>query len=168
MQPQDARSSVSVVGVIGTMWASLNTRSICVILFLLFDLFQSRLLLESFCLSPKQLTVLPVLGCTEIQIGQTVFCKSRIKCCKAGKCFRHTNLLRKLPSFFLQLGGSSTLSMDVSSVIRDDYDASLAANVAHVVTGWTPLMDSSLKGSVVLNATANSSYEQVEVRGPGR
>ncbi len=36
--------------------------------------------------------------------------------------------------------------------------------MAHLVTGWVPLMDSSLKDSVVVNATANASYEQVEVR----
>lgn len=66
--------------------------------------------------------------------------------------------------FFLQLGSSSTLSADVSSVTRDDFDASVEANVTHLVTGWMPLMDSSLKGSVVVNASANSSYEQLEVQ----
>ena len=66
--------------------------------------------------------------------------------------------------FLSNLGGSNTLSADVSSVIRGDFDASVEANVAHLVSGWTPLMDSSLKGSVVLNATTNASYEQIEVR----
>lgn len=65
--------------------------------------------------------------------------------------------------FLSKLGGSSTLSADVSSVIKEDFTASVDANVAHLVTGWTPLMDSSLKGSVVLNATTNASYEQLEV-----
>lgn len=68
--------------------------------------------------------------------------------------------------FLSKLGGSSTLSTDVSSVIKEDFSASVEENVAHLVTGWTPLMDSSLKGSVVLNATADASYEQVEVRYP--
>lgn len=62
-----------------------------------------------------------------------------------------------------QLGASSTLATDVSSVAREDFDASVDATVAHLVSGWVPLMDSSLKDSLVINATANSSYEQVEV-----
>lgn len=65
--------------------------------------------------------------------------------------------------FFSQLGASSTLSVDVSSVTRDDFDASVESNVIHLVSGWLPLMDSSLKGSVVFNASINSSYEQLEV-----
>lgn len=72
--------------------------------------------------------------------------------------------VRILASHVLQLGASSTLSTDVSSVIRDDYDASIEANVTHLVSGWMSLMDSSLKGSAVLNASANASYEQYEVR----
>lgn len=67
-------------------------------------------------------------------------------------------------SFCLQLGALSTLSTDVSSVIRDDFDASIEAGVTHLVTGWLPLMDSSLKGSAVFNASTNSSHEQYEVR----
>lgn len=66
-------------------------------------------------------------------------------------------------SCFLQLGTLSTLSADVSSVIKGDFDASVDASVSHLVTGWVPLMDSSLKDSVIINATANASYEQVEV-----
>lgn len=73
------------------------------------------------------------------------------------------NPFHHLTSFLMQLGGSSTLSTDVSSVTKEDFDSSIEASVAHLVTGWTPLMDSSLKGSVVLNATTNASYEQVEV-----
>lgn len=65
--------------------------------------------------------------------------------------------------FAVQLGASSTLSTDVSSVVRDDFDASVEANVTHLVTGWMSLMDSSVKGSAVLNASANASYEQYEV-----
>lgn len=53
--------------------------------------------------------------------------------------------------------------MDASSVTRDDFDASVESNVTHLVSGWLPLMDSSLKGSVVVNASTNSSYEQLEV-----
>ena len=64
---------------------------------------------------------------------------------------------------FLQLGTSDTLSVDVSSIVRDDFDASVEASVSQLVSGWTPLLDSSLKGSAVVNASANASYEQYEV-----
>lgn len=53
--------------------------------------------------------------------------------------------------------------MDVSGIVRDDFDASVEANVIQLVAGWTPLLDSSLKGSAVVNASANSSYEEYEV-----
>lgn len=53
--------------------------------------------------------------------------------------------------------------MDVSGIVRDDFDASVEANVVQLVAGWTPLLDSSLKGSAVVNASINSSYEEYEV-----
>lgn len=63
----------------------------------------------------------------------------------------------------VQLGGVEVLSADVSGITRDDFDASVEANVTQLVAGWAPLMDSSLKGSVVMNASVNGSYEQYEV-----
>lgn len=65
---------------------------------------------------------------------------------------------------FLQLGTSDALSVDVSGIVRDDFDASVESSVIQLVAGWTPLLDSSLKGSAVVNASANSSYEEYEVR----
>lgn len=63
----------------------------------------------------------------------------------------------------VQLGGVDVLSADVSGITRDDFDASVEANVTQLVAGWTPLMDSSLKGSVVINASVSGSYEHYEV-----
>lgn len=67
------------------------------------------------------------------------------------------------PLLVSQLGTSDTLSVDVSGIVRDDFGASAEANVTQLVAGWTPLLDSSLKGSAVVNASTNSSYEEYEV-----
>ena len=66
-------------------------------------------------------------------------------------------------SNWLQLSVLNTLSADVSGIERNDFDASVETNVTHLVTGWAPLMDSSLKASAVINASVNTSYEQYEV-----
>lgn len=78
-------------------------------------------------------------------------------------CQRTLNYILRYCALLLQLGALDTLSVDISGVIRDDFDASIEANVTHLVTGWNPLMDSSLKGSAIINASATSSYEQLEV-----
>lgn len=70
-----------------------------------------------------------------------------------------------LASFIsIQLGNLDALSADISGIVRDDFHASVKVNVTHLVAGWTPLLDSSLKGSATIPASKNSSYEQYEAR----
>lgn len=64
----------------------------------------------------------------------------------------------------LQLSTIDILSVDKSAVTRSDFTASVEGNVTQLVTGWTPLFDSSLKDSAVVEALVNSSYQQHEVR----
>lgn len=60
------------------------------------------------------------------------------------------------------------ISIDASSIMSTDFDASVDAKVTQLVTGWTPLMDSTLKGSAVINASANASLEHFVVSTPPR
>lgn len=56
------------------------------------------------------------------------------------------------------------LSVDTSAIVRGDFEATVSANVTQSVAGWTPLMDSSMKGSAVISTSHEISHHEHVVR----